>query len=90
MAETQAAVAMVLPDAEFPGPIAATSSVSAHSRVLSAEQIARARSSPHLGLLCSLLRGSQERSQSGATSSVAQPIPRPLDGGCEGSGESGH
>ena len=62
MAETQAAVAVVLPDAEFPGPVVAAPSVSAHSRVLSAQQIARARSSPHLGLLRSLLRGSRERS----------------------------
>ena len=90
MAETQAAVATVLPDAEFPSSIAAAPSVSAHSRVLSAEQIVRARSSPHLGLLRSLLRGPQERSQSGATSSVAQPTLRPPGGEREGNGESGH
>ena len=58
MAETQAAVAAVLPDADFPGPVAAALLVSAHSKVLSAQQIARARSSPHLGLLRSVLRGS--------------------------------
>ena len=90
MAETQAAVAAVLPDTEFPGPVAAAPSVSAHSRVLSAQQIARARSSPHLGLLRSLLRGPRERSQSGVTSSVAQPVPRPPGGGREDSSESGH
>ena len=90
MAETQAVVAAVLPDAEFPGPVAAAPSLSAHSRVLLAQQIARARSSPHLGLLRSLLRGSRERSQSGATSSVAQPTQRRPDGGREGSGKSGH
>ena len=38
----------------------------------------------------SILRTSRERSQSGAASSIAQPTPRPPDGGREGSGESGH
>ena len=88
--QTQATVAAVHPDADIPGPVATAPSVSAHSRVLSAEQIARARSSPHHGLLRSLLWESQERSQSGAMSSVAQPVPRPPGGGRKGSGESGH
>ena len=75
LAQAQAAVAAVLPYADILGPalapVAATLTVSAHSRVLSAEQIARVRSSPHLGLLRSILRGSWERSHNGATSSVA-------------------
>ena len=83
MAETQATVAAVLPGVDIPSPVAAAPSVSAHSRVLSAQQIARAQASPHLGLLRSLLRGSRERSQSGATSSVAQPAPRPSGGSDE-------
>ena len=90
MAEAQAIVAAVVPDADIPGPVAATPVGSMHSRALTAEQISRARSSPHLEMVRSILRASRERSQSGATSSVARPAPRPPGGGREGSGESGH
>ena len=93
LAQAEAAVAVVLPDVDILGPVSAPVAVapilSAHSTVLSAEQIERVQSSLHLGLLRSILRGSQDRSQSRATSSVAQPTLRPPDGGCEGSGKSG-
>ena len=64
--------------------------ISRHSRVLSVEQVERLRSLRHLGLIRSAFRGSRERSESRATSSVAQPKSRPPNGGHEGSGESGH
>ena len=93
MAQAEASVAVALPGAAMfgssPAPVAATS-VSGHSRALTVEQIERVRSSPHLEMLRSALRGSREGSQSRAASSVAQPTPRPLDGGHEASGESGH
>ena len=90
LAQAQAVVAMVLLDADIlgpaPAPTAAVPTVSLHSKVLSAEQIARARSPPHLGLLCSVFRGSRDQSQSRATSSVAQPMLRSPDSGHKGSG----
>ena len=64
LVQAEVAVAMVIPDADIlglvPAPVAAAPTVSGHSRALTAEQLARARSSPHLGLLRSILRGSQE------------------------------
>ena len=90
--QTETAVATVLPDADMaglmPAPLATAPAGSEHSRVLTVEQITRARSSPHLEMVRSILRGSQERSQSGETSSIAQPTLRPSDGGHEGNGES--
>ena len=92
--QMKVAVTTVLPGTDIaglmPALIAAAPAGSGHSKVLTVEQIARARSSPHLEMVRSILRGSRERSQSGATSSVAQPTLRPPDGGCEGSSESGH
>ena len=92
--QTEAVVESVLLDADvadlMPAPVAAAPAGLGHSRVLTAEQVARARSSPHLRLLRSILRVSRERSQSGATSSVAQPAPRPPHGEREGSDESSH
>ena len=92
--QTEMAVATVLPGFDIAGlmlaPVAATSVGSGHSRALTVEQITRARSSPHLGMVRSILRASRERTQSGAASLVAQPAPRPQDSGHECSGESGH
>ena len=91
MAHAEVSVAMVLPDADVfgPAPVPAAPTVSGHSRVLSVEQVERLRSSPHLRLIHSAFRGSRERSQSGATSTIAQPMPRPPDGGHEGSDKFG-
>ena len=76
VAQAEAVVATVFPDADVlgpaPAPVAAAPMVSTHSRVLSVGQIAREWSSPHVGLLRSLLRGSRDRSQGWvATSLVA-------------------
>ena len=93
MAQVEASVAMALPGAAIFGsaPIPVTAVlVSGHSRALTVEHIERVRSSPHLEMLRFTLRRSREGSQSRVASSVAQPTPRPLDGGHEGSGESGH
>ena len=91
---TEMAVATVLPGSDIAGLmptlVAATPTGSGHSRALTAEQILRARSSPHLEMVRSILRASRERSQSRATSSEAWLAPRPPGGGREGSGESGH
>ena len=92
--QTEMAIAIVLPDFDIaglmPAPIVAAPVGLGHSRALTAEQITRARSSPHLEMVRSILRASRERTQSGAASSVAQPASRPQDSGHEGSGESGH
>ena len=73
--QAEAAVATVLPGADIaglmPAPVAAAPAGSGHSRALTAEQIARARSSPHLEMVRFILKTSRERSQSGATSLVA-------------------
>ena len=75
LVQTEAAIATVLPDVDMaglmPAPVAAAPVGSGHSRVLTAEQIARARSSPHVQMVRSILREPRERSQSGATSSIA-------------------
>ena len=92
--QTEMVVATVLPGSDIAGlmsaPVAVAPAGSGHSRALIVEQISRARSSPHLEMVRSILRASRERTQSGAASSVAQPTPRPPDGGREGSSESGH
>ena len=92
--QLEMAVTTVLPDSDaaglMPAPVATVPAGSGHSRDLTAEQISRARSSPHFEMVRSILRVSQERSQSGAMSSVAQPASRPPGGGREGSSESGH
>ena len=92
--QTETAVVTVLPGVDIaglmPASVVAALAGLGHSRALTAEQITRARSSPHLEMVRSILRASRERTQSGAASSVAQPMPRPPDDGREGSGESGH
>ena len=92
--QTELAVATVLPGSDIAGlmptPVAAAPTGSGHSGALTAEQITRARSSPHLEMVRSILRASRERTQSGATSSVAQPKPGPPSGEHEGGGKSGH
>ena len=73
--QTEMAVVTVLPGSNIAGlmptPVVAAPVRSGHSRTLTAEQISRACSSPYLEMVCSILRVSRERTQSGAASSVA-------------------
>ena len=61
MAQAEASVTVALPSAAIfdsaPTLVVTAATVSGHSKALTVEQIERVRSSPHLEMLCSALRG---------------------------------